>query len=609
MKKTNRSLSRLAATHSSDSWKRLLKIATVSKTLGTLSFLILGVSTAVAGSGRPAAVEDQILIKMKSHMSEKAEEALFAVHGGKVVDSIPQIAVRVLKVPAANRDRVLEALRHNPNIEFAEPNTIATAGGLTNDPYVTNNQQWHLSKIQAIQAWDITPGNASTVVAIVDTGVASNHPDLVGKLLPGYNFNANNTDTSDSSGHGTAVAGTAAAQGNNGQGVAGVAWGNSILPVKISDSTSYATYANMAKALTYAVDQGARVINISFYGSTSSSTLQSAADYVWNRNGIIFACAGNTGTNSPQYPAACNTVIAVSDINSADTLSPSSTYGSFISLSAPGTNILTTNSDGGYGGWSGTSFASPVAAGVATLVVAANPQLSNASIVNILRNNSDDLGAAGFDTSYGHGRVNAYRAVVAAGVAPADSTAPTVAITSPSSGSTVSGTVNVPITSSDAVGVTKVEFYLDGGLAASSTQPSGTFTWDTLGSSNGAHTLRALAYDVAGNVGSSANVGVNVQNNVAVITDTVAPTALITSPTVGTSVPRNLKVSTSTTDNVRVVRVELYFDGSLAASSSTSSATFSLSTGKWARGSHTLQLLAYDAAGNAGSSAKVAISK
>jgi subtilisin family serine protease len=136
-------------------------------------------------------------------------------------------------VPATNRDRVLTALKHNPNIEFAELNALAAPSATTNDPYVVNNYEWHLLKLQAFQAWDISVGT-NAVVAICDSGVDPTQPDLVGKLLPGYNVYANNTNTSDEFGHGTAVAGAATAQGNNGIGVAEVAWGASILPVKIS---------------------------------------------------------------------------------------------------------------------------------------------------------------------------------------------------------------------------------------------------------------------------------------------------------------------------------------------------------------------------------------
>lgn len=579
---------------------KLLQVALTS-TASTLA------SLALAASG--PAVPNEILVEVKPHMSEQAIQTLLEVHGAQEVDSIPELNVRVLRVPEAKRDHVLEALQHNPNIQFAEVNGVAAAGALTNDPYVTNGYEWHVSKIQLAQAWGVTSANPGTVVAIVDTGVAANHPDLTGKVLAGYNFYANNADTSDDYGHGTAVAGTAAAQGNNGAGVAGVAWNASILPVKISDPTGYATYSNMAKALTYAVDHGARVINISFYGSTSSSTLQSAADYVWNHNGVIFACAGNTGTNAAQYPAACNNVVAVSNTTSSDTLSTTSTYGSFIDISAPGSGIWTTNRDGTYGAWSGTSFASPIAAGVATLLVANDPSISNARIVDILKQNSDDLGTAGYDTSFGYGRVNAYRALVAAGAsAPADTTAPTTAITSPSASSTIAGTVTVQASASDSVGVTKVELYLDGALAATASSAPASFAWDTKGVANGTHILRSVAYDAAGNAGNSADVSVNVQN-VVLVADSTLPTALITSPTAGTVVSRTLKVYTQTTDNVGVARVELYADGAIAATSTATSPTFSLNTGKWTKGTHTLQVIAYDAAGNAGASAGVAVAK
>jgi subtilisin family serine protease len=555
------------------------------------------------------AVSDEILARPMPHLSEKAVQQLFGVHGAAQIDSIPQLNIRVLRVPAAKRELVVAALSNNPNIEFAEKNSIASPGAMTNDPYVTNGYEWHLAQIKALDAWSISTGDSGTIIAICDTGVAPSHPDLAGKLLPGYNFYANNTNTADDYGHGTAVAGTAAAQGNNGIGVAGVAWNASILPVKISDPTGYATYSNMAKALTYAVDHAARVINISFYGSSSSSTLQSAADYVWNHKGIVFACAGNTGTSAPQYPAACRNVIAVSGTEYDDVMGIWSSYGSNISLSAPGVGIYTTNADGTYGAHSGTSFASPIAAGAAALLLGYDPQMTNARLVQLLEQNADDLGSTGLDIYYGYGRVNAWRALVAAGAPQVDTTAPVTSVTSPAAASTVSGIMNVQIDASDNIGVTKVELYVDDVLNNTSPQAPASFSWDTTTFSNATHTLRSLAYDAAGNVGTSADVSVNVQNNVAITTDTTPPTAQITSPANGATTGRNLKVYTVTSDNVGVVRVELYLDQVLNATSSNSSPMFSLNTSKWSKGVHTLQLLAYDAAGNAGSSAVVNITK
>ena len=428
-----------------------------------------------AGAGE-LAVSDEILVRPMPHLSDKAVQLLFAVHGAAQIDSIPLIDVRVLQVSAANRDRVLTALKHNPNIEFAELNALAAPAAAANDPYVVNNYEWHLLKLQAFQAWDISVGT-NAVVAICDSGVDPTQPDLVGKLLPGYNVYAGNTDTSDQFGHGTEVAGAAAAQGNNGIGVAGVAWNALILPVKISDANGSSTYSAIANGFTYAVDHGARVLNISYGGGSSSSTLQSAADYVWNHNGVIFASAGNNGTSAPVYPAACQNVVAVSATGYDDDFQTWSSYGSDISLSAPGIGIWTTKNDGTYGAVSGTSFSSPVAAGCAALLLGYNPQLTNAAVVQLLENNSDDLGTAGYDIYFGYGRVNAYRALLAAGAPSLDNTPPVTSIASPAAGSIASGIVNVQARANDDVGVTKIELYVDNVLADTSSQVPLSFAW------------------------------------------------------------------------------------------------------------------------------------
>jgi subtilisin family serine protease len=563
---------------------------------------LIALLTLAAQSGlTQTAVPDQILVKPIAHLSEQAVQSVFAAHGASQVDSIPQIDVRVLQVPETNRDRVLAALKHNPNIEFAELNALAAPTATTNDPYVVNNYEWHLLKLQAFQAWDISVGT-NAVVAICDSGVDPTQPDLVGKLLPGYNFYANNTDTSDQFGHGTGVAGAAAAQGNNGIGVAGVAWNALILPLKISAPDGSATYSAIANAFTYAVDHGARVINISYGGSSSTSTLDSAVNYVWTHNGVIFASAGNAGTSAPQYPAACKNVVAVSATGYDDDFQTWSSYGSDVSLSAPGIGIWTTKNDGTYNAVSGTSFSSPVAAGCAALLLAYNPQLTNSGIVNLLESNADDLGAAGYDIYFGYGRVNAYRALLAAAAPSVDTTPPVTSIASPASASIVSGIVNVQANASDDVGVTKIELYVDNVLANISSQVPLFYAWDTTGLANGLHTLHSLAYDSAGNTGASSDVSVDVENNPAVSTDTTPPIAQITSPMTGSIVKRSQKICTTTSDNVGVVRVELYVDNALAASSTTSSPTFTLNTTKWSKGTHTLEALAYDVAGNAGAS-------
>jgi len=571
-------------------------------------FCVLACTGVSAQADNPVlAVADQILVQPKRHLSKQAARTLFEIHGMQEVDSIPQIDVRVLRVPAGNRDRVLAALQNNPNIQFAEVNGIAQLNLSTNDPEVVNGRQWHLGKIQAPEAWNVTSGGASTIIAVLDTGVSPNHPDLAGNLLQGYNFHAGNSNWADDHGHGTQVAGVAAAKGNNGIGIAGVAWNTAILPVKISDASANTTYAIIAKAVNYAADRGARLINISFGGTSSSSTLQSAVNYAWSRNAVIVAAAGNYGNSTPIYPAACQNVIAVAALDSKDVPASFSNFGSYVDVTGPGSMIYTAKMDGTYGYVSGTSFSSPLVAGVAALVAAAKPALTNQSIVDILRTQADDLGASGYDVYNGFGRVNACKAVNAAGgLVSSDAVAPNASITSPGWGSMLSGEVFVDASASDDTGVAKVEVYIDGRLQGASNQIPARFAWDTTASVNGTHTLKAFAYDAAGNVGGSVDVSVTVQN---LVQDSVPPTAWINSPTANSTVTKSTKVYAGSSDDRGVVRVELYADGAYVGSSTSPSPVFSWNTMKISKGAHTLQVVAYDGGGNAGTSAQVSVFK
>jgi subtilisin family serine protease len=210
------------------------------------------------------------------------------------------------------------------------------------------------------------------------------------------------------------VAGTIAAAGNNGIGVAGVTWHSRIMPLVVVDENDQATYSDIAEAIQYAADRGVRVMNVSIGGPTPSSTLQSAVDYAWGKGALIFASAMNNAVSDPSYPAACNHVMAVSATDTNDHLASFSNYGTWIAISAPGSSILTTTNGGGYAYWFGTSFASPIVAGVAALSLAINPSLTNAELVTILETSADQVGRPGYDPSFGWGRVNAFRTVSAA---------------------------------------------------------------------------------------------------------------------------------------------------------------------------------------------------
>ena len=321
--------------------------------------------------------------------------------------------VRVVAVPEEKAEATLAAFRNDPDIEFAERDYIAEAAYVPGDPYVMSGSEWHLAQIQTPQAWNFTVGLSNIFVAVLDSGVNAAHPDLATRILPGYDFVFNDPDPADDFGHGTAVCGTIVAAGNNGAGVAGVAFGCRVLPVKVMDAAGFAYYSSIAQGIHYAVDAGARIINISIAGSSPSSTLQDAIDYAWDHNVVVVAAAGNNADNVPQYPAACEHVIAVSATEPGDTLASFSSFGDDIALSAPGDTIWTTQRDPAnpYGAWRGTSFASPIVAGVAALVVSANPLLSSTQIVSVLEQSADDVGAPGWDALFGYGRVNAANAV------------------------------------------------------------------------------------------------------------------------------------------------------------------------------------------------------
>lgn len=569
-----------------------------------LSLGALGISISPASGAVPKFVPDRLLVKPARGTTESALHALLSFHGSDEVDDIPALDVRIIRVPAKALDRVLIALKNNPKIEFAEKDFVMQAIATANDPYYTAAYEWHLAKIQAPAAWDFTTGTASTVLAVIDSGADYSHPDLIGKLQAGYDFVNGDSDPSDDNGHGTSATGTAAAASNNGIGVAAIAWGCPVMPLKVLDASGSGSYSNVAKAINYAADRGARVINLSLGATSSSSTLQNAVDYAWNKGVVVIAAAGNNGNDTLVYPAACKNVVAVSATNSSDTRPTWSNYGTYVDLSAPGESIFTT-SIGGYGYASGTSFSSPVAAATAALMISVQPTLTNSQTVSLLLNNADDLGAVGYDVHYGYGRVNAARAVYAASNAiTADVTVPAVTISSPANGASVSGTVSISATATDNIGVTKMEVLIDGTLIAQGTSGSISSSWDTRTKTDGSHTIQVRAYDAANNTGS-ATISVSVSNSTTA--DSTAPSVAITSPKDGATVSGTVKVYVSATDNVGVTKVQLYLDGVLFGSSTSSLAVLSWNTRRAAYGSHKLQAYAYDAAGNIGGSSLITV--
>jgi thermitase len=562
--------------------------------------------SAFPGRNYPKFVPDELLVQHRTGVSETKARKLFRGFGAAIIDYMPQIRTHLIRVPVQALAKVQAALARRPEFQSVERNQIHAPIMSPNDPYYI--KQWHLPQIFAPSAWDLAQGVGVTI-AILDSGIDPTHPDLCSKMVPGYNFYDNNTDTADVYGHGTKVAGVAAAVSNNDQGVASVACEAFLMPLRVTGNDGYAYTSTLSKGLIWAADHGARVMNMSFSSVAGISTITSAAQYARNQGSVVVAAAGNSGCydSTPENPY----MISVSATDSAYNLASFSSRGEYVDLAAPGVDIYTTVMGGGYDSVSGTSFSSPVVAGVVALIMSANPSLAPAEVEQILLATADDLGDAGKDTSYGHGLVNSYQAVLAASGTPAlplDITPPTVAIASPLNDAQVTGTITVSISAADNVGISNVALYLNGALFAADSIAPYIFTCDTTKNADGAYTLSAVACDAAGNQATSAPVNITVAN---ALPDATPPTVAITSPANGDEITKVVKVAIEVQENSLVSAVDFLVDGGVCASSACNASAVSLrfnwNTRKDGTGSHTLTAVARDAAGNQSVSAPVVV--
>jgi thermitase len=292
------------------------------------------------------------------------------------------------------------------SVEYAEPNTTLHASYVPNDPdYKT--KQYAPQKVSAEQAWDTTQSSSNVKIAVIDTGVDYNHPDLSGKVIKGADFVDDDNDPIDENEHGTHVAGIAAANTNNGVGIAGLAPKASILAVRVLDADGSGSLDDVAQGIRYAADQGAQVINLSLGGSIGSQTLQDAVNYAWNKGSVVVAAAGNSGVALPSYPAYYSNAIAVAATDQNDQKASFSNFGTWVDIAAPGVDIYSTTPNNQYASFSGTSMASPVVAGVAGLLAA---QGKNASQIRAALEDTADP-VTGTGTLFQNGRVNAAKAV------------------------------------------------------------------------------------------------------------------------------------------------------------------------------------------------------
>lgn len=347
---------------------------------------------------------NQLIIKFNENVCENRAAEIHRKNKCEILEKNNSLGFHLVYT-TKNVKRLIDTYNKLDEVEYVEPNYIFKASYVPNDSFYPF--QYGPQKVQAPSAWDVTRSNSSIKIAIVDTGVQLNHPDLTLKLLPGYNFIDGNTNPSDGNGHGTHVAGIASAATNNVSGIAGMAPLASILPLRALDNTGNGTLTNIANAIIYAADQGAQVINLSLGGSQGSVTLENAINYAWGKGSTILAAAGNEGSNTLTYPAYYENVIAVGSTDSNDQKSSFSNYGTWVEVAAPGSNILSTYIGSNYAYLSGTSMACPHVAGLAALLAAQGK--NNAEIREDIQSTADPILGTGSYWTYG--RINANRAV------------------------------------------------------------------------------------------------------------------------------------------------------------------------------------------------------
>jgi len=435
---------------------------------------------------------DEIIVKFKPGTQKKSIQDFNQQQGAQETYESPFARFKVLKIPPTKTvAEMVEIYSKNPLVEYAEPNYIMHTAMVPNDPLY--QYQWHFDDDNTIntggastnpyggtngggirmeEAWDSETGDASVVVAVIDSGVAYENfavpsyelstiasgvtayeqaPDLVNtNFVAGYDYIHNDTHPNDNNSHGTHVSGTIAQSTNNSLGVAGMGTNTSIMPVKVLDQAGCGTTSTVADGINFAVSNGAKVINLSLTSSAPTTTIENAVANAYNNGVVVVAASGNGGSNSVGYPAAYdNYVIAVGSTRYDETLSYYSNYGSSLDVVAPGgdtgedqnedgyadgvvqntfesyndrkpycvspNDVEADPTDFGYWFYQGTSMAAPHVAGLAALLLAADPTLTPDQVRTAIQTTAEDKGTAGWDQYYGHGLIDAEAALASLG--------------------------------------------------------------------------------------------------------------------------------------------------------------------------------------------------
>src|SRR3989449_9621239 len=354
-----------------------------------------------------------LLVKLVDGLSAQEQADVITRNGGVEISSIPALRLHVIQVAPADLPQVLANYQADPQVVNAEENKTRQSQAFPTDPLYLN--QWSLPKIGWDQVFGAVRPTGSAIVAILDTGVDAHHPDLAGNVIPGKSILDGSLGTTDPSGHGTWVAGIAAAQTNTTpvQGIAGVAYaGVRIMPVTVLDLNRLGQDSDVIAGVIWAADNGADVIVMAFSNPGFSQNLQDAIDYAWSKDVVLVAATGNDGVSTPTFPAGDRGVMGVSATDPNDSLVIFSNSGQSVFIAAPGTDIQTTTIGDAYTVISGTSASAAIVAGAAAFMRAVDPTLTNGVIVSRFAQMADP---AGTQLQTGNGRINMARALADTG--------------------------------------------------------------------------------------------------------------------------------------------------------------------------------------------------
>lgn len=395
------------------------------------NFPLPGVTSESASQAQQSRLKPgEILIKFKSQSDGDALMQVLGETRAFRLRTLRRTRTQVWQVPEGQEEDLARQLANRSDVLFAEPNYIYRSFAIPADPFF--DAQWaHQTTIGSSSAWDVSTGSSDLVIAVVDSGIDADHPDLSGKIVAGYDFVDNDDLPDDKNGHGTHIAGIAAALTDNGKGIAGMDWHARIMPVKVLNYYGSGYVSDISDGIIWASEHGALVINLSLGGGEYSQTLQEAVNAAHDAGCLLVAAMGNDrDANLTIYPAACDNVLAVAATTRADACASYSQYGSHCDIAAPGGEMSYINDPNGiystlptqsgtyltggeyafstgYDYLQGTSMAASFVSGLAALIWAEKPAWTPDQVQAVIEDSASDLGPVGWDEDFGHGRIDA----------------------------------------------------------------------------------------------------------------------------------------------------------------------------------------------------------